>query len=104
MKVWVNSNTGEQAAQDCIDRDDCWCNDCEEHTNQVQESELMDTIDDWFHNHLDPDDPEVISGLNSDDYATEGEYNQACSAHWDGLSTEEKISIWKSLNYDKQNE
>ena len=101
MKVWVGSNTGEQTAQDCVDRGDCWCYDCEEHTNQVQENDLIDTINYWFHNDLKPDDTEVISGLNSEDYATEEEYDQACNNHWESLSSEKRISIWKSLNYDK---
>ena len=101
QKIWVDSNTGTPTAQDSVDSNECWCQDCEDHTSQVQESELIDTINDWFKNHLDPDDPEVISGLSPSDYATEEAYDQVCNDHWELLSSEEKISIWKSLNHDK---
>lgn len=102
QKVWVDSNSDEPAAQDSCDRNELWCSDCEEHTGQIQENVLLDIINDWFENHLEPDDPEVISGLDPDDYATGEEYDAACLEFWSALTNEEKISIWKSLTYDKR--
>lgn len=89
----------------CIGEDnDYWCSNCEEHTLQVQESELMKDIEDWFANHLNPDDDEVISGLSSDDFATAEEYDSACNEKWNALSIEEKIHIWHELTRDKSND
>ena len=98
---WVNPNTEQFICHTEYDVDHNWCDDCYGYSHQVRESELIDTINDWFKNHLDPDDPEVISGLSPSDYATEEAYDQACNDHWELLSCEEKISIWKSLNHDK---
>lgn len=84
------------------DRNDFWCNYCEEHTRQVRESELMAVIQNWFNGELQPEDSEVISGLDPDDYGREEAYLDACTDHWNSLSNEQKISIWKQLTYDKR--
>ena len=100
-KGWFDPNTEKFIGYTECGKDDNWCYNCDGNTHQVQESELMGTINDWFHNHLEPDDPEVISSLSPGDYATEEEYDQACNDHWELLSNEEKISIWESLNHNE---
>ena len=84
------------------DWNDFWCNYCEEHSRQIRESELMVTIQDWFHRGLQPDENEVILGLDPDDYGREEAYLDACTDHWNALQNEQKIAIWKQLTYDKR--
>lgn len=100
---WLNPNSEKFIGfteQD--DKGDNWCNDCEEHTHQVLENELINTIDYWFENDLKPGDPEVISGLDPNDYTTEEEYDTACMELWRARCNEGKIFIWKTLTYDKR--
>lgn len=72
------------------------CIHCE-HKSIIRQSELIRNIDDWFENHLQPDDPEVISGLDYGDFASEEEYDAACKKLWDARSVEEKIEVWRTL-------
>jgi hypothetical protein len=104
VKVWVDSNTSNITDEENVERNDRYCNYCGEHTRQVQQSELMEEIDDWFANHLCPDDDEVISGLNCGDFATVEEFEAACKGEWDARSVEEKIYIWYELTRDKSND
>jgi hypothetical protein len=104
QQAWVNPTTGKVVSYNDCDRGDYWCEHCEEHEHIVRESELMDTIEDWFANHLLPDDDEVISGLNSDDYASEEEYAAACKELWNACDNESKIHIWHELTRDKSND
>ncbi len=86
------------------DRNDFWCHNCMEHSWQVKESELMKDIEDWFANHLSPDDDEVISGLSSDEFSTQEEHDAACKEIWDARDNESKIHIWHELTRDKSND
>ena len=72
------------------------CSHCE-CESIIRQSELIRNIDDWFENHLQPDDPEVISGLDYGDFTSEEEYDAACKKLWDARSVEEKIFIWNTL-------
>ena len=62
----------------------------------------MEDIDYWFLYELQPDDPEVITGLCECDYPSAEAYDAAVAAYWNGLSDEQKISCWKALTYDKR--
>jgi hypothetical protein len=104
VRVWVGSNTGEITDEENVERNDRYCNYCEANTRQVQQSELMEEIEDWFANHLRPDDDEVISGLESDDFATVEEFEAACKVEWNARGVEEKIHIWHELTRDKSND
>jgi hypothetical protein len=104
VKVWVGSNTGEITDEENIEDNDRYCNRCEANTRQVQESELMNNIDYWFEHGLKPDDDEIISGLNSDDYDSEEEYTVACKELWNARDNESKIHIWHELTRDKSND
>lgn len=72
------------------------CSHCD-NKSIIRQSELIRTIDDWFENHLQPDDPEVISGLNYGGFTSEEEYDAACKKRWNARSVEEKIFIWNTL-------
>lgn len=72
------------------------CSHCE-HNVIIHQSKLIRNIDDWFENHLQSDDPEVISGLDYGDFASEEAYDAACKKSWDARSANEKIVIWRTL-------
>lgn len=101
QRSWTNPNNDDLLHYDDCDRDDYWCEDCEEHEYFVRESELMKDIEDWFANHLCPDDIEVITGLERDDFASDGEFDAACKEKWDALGVEGKINAWREQTRDK---
>ncbi len=104
QRAWVNVNTTE--VESFIDggRSDYYCEGCEEHNRLVRESELIATIEKWFTGDLLPDDDEVISGLNRNDFATDEHFETACKEKWDARDVESKIGIWRELTRDKSNE
>ncbi len=104
QRAWVDINDGENINYDDCDRNDYYCNGCSRHNYLVQESELMKTIEDWFADHLRPDDDKVISGLRRDDFASDEEYAAACKAQWDARDVESKIHVWHELTRDKSDE
>jgi hypothetical protein len=102
---WIKPDTGKVISYNDCDRSDYWCKHCVDHHYIVRESELMEkTVEDWFANHLRPDDDEVISGLKRDDYASDEEFETTCREKWNAHSNEEKISIWHELTRDKSND
>jgi hypothetical protein len=102
---WIDIHTGKVVNYNSCDRGDYWCEHCEEHNYPVRESYLMEeTVEDWFANHLRPDDDEVISGLERDDYVSDEEYAAACKEMWDDKTNQEKIDIWHELTRDKSND
>ena len=103
VKVWVDANTGNITDEGNIERNDRYCRDCDENTGQVRESELLETIEKWFANDLQPDDDEVISGLNRNDFTTDEAFETACKEKWDVRDVESKIGIWRELTRDKSN-
>ncbi len=105
-KVWARPNNCNEYVNDVGEyethEDDCWCDCCEGHYVIKPHSEFMEDIDDWFLNELQPDDPEVITGLCECDYPSAEAYDTAVAAYWDNLSDEQKINCWKALTYDKR--
>ena len=107
-KAWVRSNNDHEYVNDAWevkpDEDDCWCEDCEEKHVIKPHHEFMEDIDYWFSYELQPDDPEVITGLCECDYPSAEAYDTAITSYWNGLSDEQKIDCWKALTYDKRND
>ena len=105
-KVWARPNNGNQYVDDVGDsethEDDCWCEYCEEHHVIKLHREFMKDIDYWFFHEMQPDDPEVITGLYERDYPSSEAYDAAVAAYWNALSDEHKIDCWKALTYDKR--
>jgi hypothetical protein len=78
------------------DRNAYWCRNCEKHTRQVQESELMRTIEEWW-GKTDFKQMERITGYRQSDYSTEDGYQafvDAGNVWWNGKTNNEKIEIW----------
>ncbi len=97
QQAWVRPDTGEVVSFNDCDRGDYWCEPCGEHPRLVRESELMATIEKWFAGDLRPNDDEVISGLNRNDFTTDEAFETACKEKWDARDTESKIGIWREL-------
>lgn len=105
-KAWVRTNKNNEYVGDAWegepDEEDCWCENCEEHHVIKPHREFMEDIDYWFAEELEPDDPEVITGLCECDYPSAEAYDAAVTAYWNALSDEQKIDCWKALTYDKR--
>ena len=99
--VWIDSNT-KTVMLGAQNRDEHHCSDCDANTCQIRQSELLRNIDYWFSHELQPDDPEVITGLCGEDYPSAETYDAAVAAYWNALSDEQKIDCWKALTYDKR--
>lgn len=97
IKVWAKVNEGGRYAGDCEEFERSFCNHCDDIVRVRPTSYLLSDIDQWFEIGLGPDDPEVISGLNYDDFATEEEFEAACKKLWNKRSPEEKIEIWRTI-------
>lgn len=103
--VWARPNRSNEYVDDVgeceLHEDACWCENCEGHHVIKPQHELMEDIDYWFFNELQPDDPEVITGLCEYDYPSAEAYEAAVTEFWQAQSDESKIHIWKALTYDK---
>lgn len=100
QKVWIDPNTEKMTAQDGVDSGDCWCNDCQEHTSQTQESNLLSRIEEWW-TYADYETRVDVTGLFDDMFASLNEHDKAMKEHWVNLTKEEKMAIWKSKIYGK---
>lgn len=92
IRIWVNSNSGKPAAGDLLDKSERYCNYCQEHTHQVQESELMITIEAWW-NDSEFALMKKITGFRQTDFSPDDGYQDfvdTCHKYWAGLSNEEK--------------
>ncbi len=81
---------------------DYWCHKCEEHTKQVLESELMQTVEKWW-SGLDFKTMEHLTGNRQVDFDPADGFQafvDACRWWFDGKTNEEKIFIWHELSHD----
>lgn len=102
-KVLIDSNSDKQTSQDA-NNNECFCNDCKKHTNQILESELLKIIEDWWM-YLDDCEKEDITGIDaglfdigdSDEKLQEANhmFTTVCNNWWDKKTNKEKIEIWK---------
>lgn len=106
-KAWVRTNNGNEYVNDAWEgkpaADDCWCLCCEGHHVIIPHKQFMEEVNNWFFNELEPDDPEVITGLCEIDYPSPEAYEAALTEFWNSQNDEMKIHCWKSLTYDKHN-
>ena len=76
-----------------------WCDDCQDHTCQVRESELMkEIINPWWENKLVIADREKMTGLTQKDFNPQEDYRafrEACNRWWKAKTNEEKIEVWR---------
>lgn len=97
-QAWVDGNTTQIYSID-DNREDMWCDDCQAHTCQVRESELMkEIINPWWENKLVIADWEKITGLTQKDFNPQEDYRafrEACNRWWNTKANEEKIEVWR---------
>lgn len=97
-RAWVDGNTDQVCSID-DDRDDLWCDGCEDHTYQIRESELMkETINPWWDNETTIEDREKMTGLAQKDFDPKEDYRafrEACGRWWNAKTNEEKIEVWR---------
>ena len=77
----------------------CGATDCEEHTYQIRESELMsDTVEPWWNDGTTEEDREIITGLNPENFSPKDDrkaFRDACDMWWNGRTNDEKIRLWR---------
>lgn len=94
--IWVDANTREEGTL-AYNREENYCTDCNAHTYHIRENELLKNIRTWFDTasiHC----LEKVSGLSAADFDDEVSFRKACSAFWEGLTTNDKIKIWNENN------
>ncbi len=83
------------------DKDDLWCDGCEEHTYQIRESELMsDTVEPWWNDGTTEEDAGNITGLNPENFSPALMIARlsATPATCEGgtaVTNDEKIRLWR---------
>lgn len=95
VKVWTDSNTRKITDEENIESNDPWCNDCERHTSQVQQSELIQTDRNWWIE--DFKQMERITGFRQLDFDPKDgcqAFVDACTEWWNSKTTDEKITIY----------
>lgn len=99
-QAWVDANTHEYIDETGIDRDDNWCNQCEENVNFCHKSEFVERMEAWW-SDTDFREMERITGFCQDDFSPEDGYQEfvdACNNWWKAKSYDEKRVIWKEQN------
>jgi len=94
QKVWINPVTHELGSNEGLDIEDCYCNCCDNKTRQVEETDFVEILNDWYESYHEP---ENFTGILLEDFQSEEEYYNANRKYWDSLPIDEKIRIWKSF-------
>lgn len=102
-QAWVDPNTRIFIGTTGIDRDDNWCDECEEHLPFCSLKEFKERMRTWWEG-LEPSDLERITGISQPRTASRSgsrKFSAACNKWWDGKSYDEKRVIWKEHNSDE---
>lgn len=92
-KIWFDPNL-QEIISEADDKDDYWCDECQEHTYHVRESALMrDAVDPWWVD-ASVEDREHITGICNADRA----FHHLCDAWWKARTNDAKIRIWRQEN------
>lgn len=99
-RVWLDSNTN-RLRSDAEERSDLWCDDCQEHTRQIRECDLLRrSVEPWWSYDTTIEDRQVVTVLIPEGFSPEDgarAFLDACAAVWNGKSGAEKIEIWRYL-------
>ena len=109
VRAWVNPNTEEVSSLSDIhtiisEQDDYWCKECEESVELIIEdskesnTNLLADIDFWWQ-HTDDEDREVVSGLDSDNFSNNEQFQAQCEIIWSTKTEDQKIEIYRTINY-----
>ena len=98
--AWVKPNECDGVIGNCGSSTD-WCESCQSHIKPVLKNELEKKLNDWICN-IDFITMEKITGLKQYNFDAEEGYQafiDACKTIWEGLSIEEKTSLWNQYKY-----
>lgn len=93
--IWVDSNSDAADDDYPCNRNEFFCGNCDEHTDQCRENELLETANSWWAN-LGFGKLEKITGYKPSDFAPDNgcqAFVDACNRYWEDLPIETKISL-----------
>ena len=99
-QAWVDPNTRIFIGTTGIDREDNWCDECEEHQLFTSLKKIKERMQKWWEG-LEASERERITGLCQAGFSPkEGcqDFIGACDKWWDKKSHDEKRIIWKEHN------
>lgn len=99
-QAWVDPNTHVYIGETEDDRDDNWCEECEEHNYFCSLAEFKERMRDWWRS-ADSLLMEKISGLRPGDFSSEAgvhDFAAACERWWESLDYNTQRTIWKNNN------
>lgn len=102
-QAWVDPNTRLFIDFTGIDRDDNWCDECEEHLPFCFRKEFKERMQKWWAG-LAPSELEHITGLSQSRTTSRSgfrKFAEACNKWWNRKSYDEKRVIWKEHNNDE---
>lgn len=99
-QAWVNPNTHEYIGTTEEDRDDNWCDECEEHNYFCLKSEFEERMQTWWE-ETDFTAMERITGYRQDDFSPEDGYQEfvdVCNDWWHKKSYDERRAVWNEYH------
>lgn len=100
QQAWSDPNTLIYVGETAMDRDDNWCNECEEHNDFRSLPEFKERMQQWWQ-ETDFETMERMTGYLQADYpADEGHqaFIDACNTWWNKRCYDEQRRIWKENN------
>lgn len=102
-QAWVDPNTHAFIGTTGIDRDDNWCDECEEHLPFCTLKEFKERMQEWWQG-LEFKEMEQVTGFRQTDFSPEDGYRKfvdACEKWWNGKSYDEKRIIWEKYHNEE---
>lgn len=99
-QAWVDPNTHIFIGATGIDRDDNWCDECEEHLPFCTQKEFKERMQNWWEG-LSPSEMERIAGLPQSRTSSANRSRkvaETCNKWWNRKNYDEKRLIWKEHN------
>lgn len=93
-QAWVDPNTRIFIGTTGIDRDDNWCDECEDHLPFTTLKEFKGRMQEWW-DSLDSNQMEKITGYRQNKRQA---FVKACNIWWGNKNYDEKRKIWKEHN------
>ena len=102
-QAWVDPNTHAFIGTTGIDRDDNWCDECEEHLPFCTLKEFKERMQEWWQG-LEFKEMEQVTGFRQATFSPEDgcrEFVDVCEKWWNGKSYDEKRIIWKKFHNEE---
>lgn len=99
-QAWVDPNTHIFIGTTGIDRDDNWCDECEDHLLFTTLKKFKERMQEWW-DSLDSNQMEQITGYRQNECPAGNNlqtFVNACNIWWKNKNYDEKRKIWKEHN------